>query len=703
MADNSPTDAARNGASTVSRSTLMVAVGLALTYILTWLGTLSVPSVIAMDALADGANPYFVLEHALLLYLWTPLVILAACAAFLAPGLLISLRFNQGQDSFGIWVLKGFVWSIVTLPLMTLLLQLILGAPLSTMSFFLGLVILCLASLGVAWRILNAPDFSWDFVQERVPDLAMTLGVAALTIIVLSPKFYWEDMNGDGAHLLVSTVNYVNGITPFWPYHTDVNLNGFPTLNALLQFFPSAWFVQLYGEAALSIRLVYVLSFIVMALTVMEMIRNERTIETPWRVSGAVGVALLLYGYALAFNTSYDPYFADIALPMTREPLVVLAFLGFVMFALKQNLVWMLIFAAFSYISAPNGLILMGLWCGSLFLVFAKFWPISLDTIKSWPIKAPAIALGCVFAVFIGIGVLQAVLLATESASFGNEYGAMGILKRLRYLTFDTWARFSYWILPCGILPAVALLFWNWQDRTSRTLTLTCLFYFGFFYVQGYRILPHHFAPLMVLPLIILWRLKPIGLNGLTKALPPAAVAGCVVAAFLITPQHVAPHRHASEFAAKIGVTQEVSETITHEHYVAFDNLFRLAFPAGFTEADWREAYHGAGVAWYVHAIQPKAEGQEIVYFVRRPGAQVVENELVLAEWDGWTLVTLDEQTYLEDRYQARIPSTISTIMFVPRDVVFGRGERSGDRHVFDLANLVRRPQSNANASTEGE
>lgn len=703
MADNLQTSAAREGTASIPRSTLMIAAGLALIYVLTGLGTLSVPHVIGMDALADGPNPYFVLDQALLLYVWTPLVILAACVAFLAPGLLISLHLNQGQDSFGIWILKGFVWSIVTLPVMTLLLQLILGAPLSTMSFFLGLVALCLASLGLAWRTLNAPNLSWDFVQERIPDLAMTFVVAALTIIVLSPKFYWEDMNGDGAHLLVSTVNYVNGITPFWPYHTEVNLNGFPTPNALLQFFPSAWFVQLYGEAALSIRLVYVFSFIVMALTVMEMIRHERTLETPWRVTGAVGAAFLLYGYALAFNTSYDPYFADIALPMTREPLVVLTFLGFVMFALKPNLIWMLVFAAFSYMSAPNGLILMGLWCGSLFLVSAKFWPISINTVKSWPIKAPAIALGSVFAVFIGIGVVQAVLLATETASFGNEYGAVGILKRLRYITPDTWARFGYWILPCGILPAVALLFWNWQDRASRALTLTCLFYFGFFYVQGYRILPHHFAPLMIFPVIVLWRLIPVGLKGLNTTLPPTALAGCAVAAFLITPQHVAPHRHASEFAAKIGVTQEISETITHEDYVAFDKLFRVAFPAGFTEADWRDAYHGAGVAWYVHAIQPKAERQEIVYLVRRPGAQVVENELVLAEWDGWTLVTLDEQSYLEDRYQAGIPSTISAIMYVPRDVVFGRGERSGVRHVFDLAKLVRRPQPNANASTEGE
>lgn len=685
------------------RSIWLLAGGLGLTYLLTWLGSFTVPMVAAMEALADGPSPYFVFEHAALLYLWTPLAVLAACLAFLAPGLLISLRFNRGKDRLGIWALKGFAWSVLALPLMTLVLQLVFGAPLSPLAFLLGLTGLCLASFALAWPSLTAPGFSWSFVRTRVPDLTMSFAVAGLSILLLSPKFYWEDMNGDGAHLFVSTLNYVTGISPFWPHETDVNLNGFPTLNAVLQFFPSAWFVQVFGETALSLRLVYILGLIVMAIAVMEAMRDARVLQAPWRVAGAVGAALLLYGYALAFNTSYDPYFADIALPMAREPLVVAAFLGFVLFALKQSYVWMVVFAALSYMAAPNGLILIGFWSGTLFLVSAKFWPIRFETIKSWPIKGPAIALGIIFGVVIGFGLLQAVLLATEAASFGDEYGATAILKRLRYISVDSWERFLYWILPCGIIPALALLLWGWQDRASRALTLACLFYFGFFYVQGYRILPHHFAPLMVLPLIVLWRLQPTGFKRFETALPPIAVATCAIAAFIITPQHLTPHRHASAFAAKIAVTDAVSVTISPEAYTAFDNLFRSAFPAGFTEADWRDAYHGAGVAWYVHAIAPKAEAQDVVYYVRRPGAPVMANALVLAEWEGWTLVTLNEQTYLEDRYQSGIPSSISAVLYVPRDHVFGRGDRSGDRHVFDLANLIMKPKSNANEPTEGE
>ena len=66
--------------------------------------------------------------------------------------------------------------------------------------------------------------------------------------------------------------------------------------------------------------------------------------------------------------------------------------------------------------------------------------------------------------------------------------------------------RFLYLLIPCGLVPAAAMLLTRNQDRYTRVLTLVIIGYFGFFYIRAFVAL-HHFAPAMILPTIVLWRI----------------------------------------------------------------------------------------------------------------------------------------------------------------------------------------------------
>src|SRR4051812_48117973 len=83
----------------------------------------------ALFPLAETAQPYFVPEHALQLYLWTPLVVLSACILFLSPGLFLALALGGAKD-IGSWILYALALSTVVLSAAAALVQAVIGSPL---------------------------------------------------------------------------------------------------------------------------------------------------------------------------------------------------------------------------------------------------------------------------------------------------------------------------------------------------------------------------------------------------------------------------------------------------------------------------------------------------------------------------------------------------------------------------------------------
>ena len=191
----------------------------------------------------------------------------------------------------------------------------------------------------------------------------------------------------------------------------------------------------------------------------------------------------------MAFSATYNPYSADIALPTTQNTLLMVCFLGFILYFLKQEHKWMLLFIALTFFGLPNGVLLIGLWLLSVILLWRPLPRRQL-------VLTAAALLGCIVMSSIAPYILTVLHLPAP----GREYGMVGLLRQFAFLQWADWRRIAYLVVPSGIIPATALLAWRWQDWVARTLTVVTITYWGFFYVQAHISL-HHFVPIMLLPL----------------------------------------------------------------------------------------------------------------------------------------------------------------------------------------------------------
>lgn len=627
--------------------------------------------------LAAGPAPWFVPSQALLLYIILPLLTLAASVLLFAPGFLLALRLDAGRGDFGGILLKGFAFAIVGQSVVLGLVDAAAGAPLTGPAFCLVFGALALAALVPVWQADRHGAVDWAMFRDRRADLLVMVALPAAVLWLLSAKFCWEALNGDGAHLFLSAQNLIRTGSPFW----DASAGGtaaYPSITTLIEVIPNAWFQRLFGAHELSARLPVLPGLALLAALVLDLIRHSRRDAPVSAAALGVGVALGLYAWVLAWHASYDPYYADIALPMSREPFVMIAFLGFMRFTLDRNVVWTAVFAVLSYAALPSAPVFMVLWIAALVVVRHPV---------GWRWLAAAFAI--VVAVSIAGRIAPEVLAGFGLGSARDEFSAGNLADRLRYVTLFWPQRMLFWILPCGIVPALALLSWRWQDRTTRAVSLLAIGYALFFYVQGYRVLPHHFAPVMVLPLIVYWRLRPVALHpGRATTL---ALSGLAAAAVLSIPGGFRPHLHGRDLGARIQIAAPAgSYADDPARLAAVTAVLAAAFPMQWSENAWRTRYLGSPLSWYVHALQPKRPGQRIDYRIAPDtGTPLPEGETVVARADGYVMTTPAPETYAADVATGDLQRTIGETYYVRRNAIFGNGARGWPRPVIDLYHVA--------------
>ena len=145
---------------------------------------------------------------------------------------------------------------------------------------------------------------------------------------------------------------------------------------------------------------------------------------------------------------------------------------------------WLLLFSIIACFDRPTALLLLALLFGGVTLLWRE------DRVRTLIILAIA-GISC-FALTLALEHLYVPLQKLELWNSGAELGW-----RLRYFTFTDVRRFLYLIVPCGLIPVVALFLLRGQDRYARSLTIVIFAYFGFFYVRAFMAL-HHFAPAMI-------------------------------------------------------------------------------------------------------------------------------------------------------------------------------------------------------------
>jgi len=452
-----------------------------------------IPQISALYPQALPEQPYFVPAHAGLLYLAMPLAVLAALALLLAPGIFLVLAGGR-CERLGDLMLKGFGGAFLVHLLASSTVKGLSGTPLTSGTF----LAIALATGALAWgvlaiRVWRGTVLPWPLAEPTDRRrLSWLLAIPALTVVLLLPVIFWQDLNEDGFEALEIGRSLATHLLPRFPFQPEfMGLgNGMITMA-----YPVHWFLMLFGpvEAAARLPLALYLPVLFAGLVALIEWRSPRRLRPVEEAVLVLGLAV--YVVTMGYSASYDSYFADIAAPTTFDTLTVLCMVGAAYFLWTGQRAWFLLFAVLGYLARPTGLLFLAL-LGLGVAVSTR------ENLRSRLVQVGA-AIGLCLVLFVAY---EKVYVPWASAGAGVGYPTGSILARLQYLRLDDASRLVYAIVPAGILPALSLFGFRWHDPVGRSLAVVSVVYFLFFYVQAFIAL-HHFVPVMILPLVVFWRL----------------------------------------------------------------------------------------------------------------------------------------------------------------------------------------------------
>lgn len=656
-----------------------------------WAGLGTLRDTLMQWDLGASANPYFLPGQALSLYVVTPLVTLAASFLFLSPGLILSAVFGREKHAAA-WLVSALAVAILIHITATTGFQLLTGSILkgaAYLSFVLAIPVLCLLVAGLR---LSQGGKNRLMLGTSARDLWIGAGLFLLCLIIFAPKFYWENLTGDGADALQIARLYIHDLWPFWRPEAGP-ISSSPGLTMVLFVFPESWFVRLFGEWEYSVRAPLLMYLGLLYPVLAQLIRTGREHLPELRPVDValIAAALLLYVLANVYSGGYHVYFGDSPMPAARETLALVVFLGYVLFFIELR-PWLLIATGvMSYLVIPTG----GLWL--------LMWPAAV--FLSWrPVPWQRLFWAAGVVVIAGvISVMLPKVIGALGLPFpGDEFGSGNIVTRLRFISFEDWRRFAFLAVPVGILPALFLLTWRSQDRISRALTLLTLAYFFFFYLQAYRVLLHHFIPAMIPPMIVMWRSPLMQDARLANPLRGLAAVLLAVSAWASWPEmkiHTF-ERTIGQHILTEGPLFDVAERGDGDRWPGFDQkgldvahvLLGKLFEMTYGEDDPKTRYYGAPLVWWYYSQFPRPEGQAINYIVKPLDQATPEDSAPVETYEGYGLFIRDMALY-RSHSETRLPvDTGAAIYNTPRTVIYGHGVKTRDgRRVFDLLPPIKR------------
>ncbi len=575
---------------------------------------------------AESAAPYWPGASLLEAWVWTPLVALSACSLFSAPGLALAAAFGAATG-LGRWLASALALNLVLVSAAAGLLG--LAAPQVARGASFGAAVAVLALACFAWlfaRIRGGATLPWP--PRLAQSLAPTLAIPWLLLAALGPKIHWESFNGDGVHAFESIRLLLVQPTPFWPEEAGA-IRGFPGLTSMLFAFPGAWFLRLFGESEGAARVsaaLYLAGVFGGVAAFVEHARGALRAVEAWLIWAALAVYMLV----MAFSASYDPYSADIALPATQDTLTVACVLGAVAASLRGERAWTALFTALSYASLPSGLMLLGLWS----VAAALF-------VRPRPLRGVATMLVTLAACGVLARLAPTLLEWLGQPRPGDEYESL--IARFSYLQATDVRRALFALVPCGIVPGLALLAWRRFDAPSRALALVALGYFAFFYVQAYVSL-HHFVPAMLLPLAAFWRSGPAAAESSRKWALAATAAGLALATWWSWPASATPVVHARRVGASLLARVEGYERSAPESLAAASALRHL-FPSGLSREVPDASYGGSPYIWNRYALRV-GPNEAPNYVLQREDEPAPVGAQQLGVQDGFALYVRDREVW---------------------------------------------------------
>lgn len=628
-----------------------------------------------LHALAEGGgSPYFVPAHLVLLWVWAPLVALSAFAVVLAPGLLAVAALGSAR-SLSDWIGQGCALSFVWVSALGASLDGLGGDPTTGGAF----VAACLASsvlgiLACAQRQRQSAA-ALAMVRERPAFAFSCLCVPLVLMAALSPKIHWESFNGDGAHMFLAAKLLLFQPLPFWPEGSGV-ISGFPGMTTFVSLFPASWFIRVFGEWEASVRLpmFMVLPWLFAAvLSVIEVGKQERlTGSQLW----LVWLAIVAFALTQVFSATYDPYSSDIALPAAQDILLMALWMFAVRYFLEGRLGWMTLYAALVYGVAANGAMMIAFWLCAAVLC-----------LRPLPVRPILGLLGALVLAVVVAALAPGILDSLGHPAPGTEHGLTSLLRRFAFLQLTDLRRVLFFVVPCGIVPVLAMIAWRQQDGVARAFSLFTLAYFAFFYFQAYVSL-HYFVPVMITPLVVLWRSpEPIWLG---KWRSPAILLGGVLAVGLALPQHGDIATAARTVGGALEDRLPGYEGLEPAAVRRADLLHEL-LPSDWRPAVPHESYGGSPLAWYYYSKRLDGKSSVPPAYVIAPSAERQPGWDLVASNGEASLFVADPQTFAAHR--ALRPSTPagSVVYDIPRSMLFfGLPSDKGPR-IWNVIDVLER------------
>ena len=629
--------------------------------------------------------PYFMPQHALLLYVLVPLATLSTGVFLLGPGLLLTAAFGREKGA-ALGLLSAFAISTAFLVPATAAFQLATGIIPVGETFHMLVLAVTLAALAVAsarWASGVAPrlvvrDDSADLVGGAI------LGWAVLAL--LAPKFYWESFTGDGAEALEWARLFIHTLWPFWPESAGL-VSDAPGLTSAMMIPTTSWYVRLFGEWEFVARAPMIAFLGLLYPVITALIRHGRTVALRPVDHGLLIGALFVYTLSAIYSGGYNPYFGDSPMPAGRETLAMALFMGYALAFIEGRLSLMVAIGLLAHLTIPTGGFWLLLWPAAVLLV----WP------KVPRARLYMAGLVLVLATMLST-VLPMVIQAIGLPYPGGEFDARAVINRLRFVAFADFNRILFLAIPCGLLPIAFLFLTPARDKLARAMAVATIVYFLFFYLQGYRVLPHHFIPVVAGPLIVFWRSPYLQMPG-NELLRLTAGASLVAALLMAWPSEFRLHRFDREIGQSIalsGLQFERDATGPHgrgfkpEAYHIAHALLGEAFPIGWTDEEARSRFFGSPLVWLYYADRPKPLGAAPTYVIKPLADATAEDGDAFAKDGGYGLFVRDPVQY-QRHATMRLPTNTGAPAFVtPREEIFGRGARWDRRVVIDLVAIAR-------------
>lgn len=663
-----PSEEAEGSVATLQRIWRLLAF-LGLASVPAWIGHSAVAHAASLHELAAGPSPYFVPEHAFLLYLWTPLVVAGASVFLMAPGLLLAIALNRSGDPWR-WVSAAFALSCLSLSAATAAVQQALGRPVTAESF-LSVVAACTAASAAAalWRVSRGNAPAWPFHGRPWCGLTLLGLPPVLTLILLSPKFYWEAFNGDGAHAFECARLLLFRPLPFWPSAAG-GISSYPGFNTMAFAYPASWYLRLFGPLEASARLPLLPALAALYAGILSLIEHQagsvRGVAR-WTVWAGLSVFILI----MAFSATYDPYLADIASPFAQDVEHLAFFLGFILALLRSDSLMMALCLVLTCLSSAGGTL-----CIVLTLVSAAL------VLRVRPWKSIAWAAVCSASLALLLGTAAAILAARGAPLAQAEHGLAQLIVKFRYIQLTDWRRiFSFLVLPTGILPAVVLAAcWRRFDDVARLIACFTLLYFSVFYVQLFTS-QHYYVPAMVLPLIPFWR------SAVSRRpwAVPAVVLGSFVGLLAAWPDHPRPVTASREVGRHLENRVGGYEPMAAEAFLSSE-LMDAALPYDWYQGVPTRTFGGSPLAWNYYAQRPRGPGIPTYYVIQPASGPAPPGARLHARRHGYHLYILDEQGW--SRHRALAPSSPAGSSFFavrPRNLMFFGADARGGPPVLDL------------------